>query len=144
MKKTVSILTLALMLGVSGAAVAKCDCKDCGKNLMGGYVDSADQKNMTISTVQSVAGLKDGDMVTLEGKITKRIKKDKYIFADKTGNIRVEIDKKVWRGQNVTPDDMIMITGEIDKDDDRTTIDVERLLKKNNTNTPETTNNTAE
>ena len=58
------------------------------------------------------------------------IKKDKYTFQDGTGTMTVEIDKDIWNGQTVTPQDTVLISGELDKDGDRTKLDVERLMKK--------------
>ena len=40
------------------------------------------------------------------------------------------IDKDIWNGQTVTPQDTVLISGELDKDGDRTKLDVERLMKK--------------
>lgn len=124
---TLTALTVALMLGISGAAVAKnCDCSDCNVNGRGGYMEG--QGN--ISTVQAAMSMPDESMVSLEGKIIKRIKKDKYQFQDNTGTMTVEIDKDVWKGQTVSPNDVVMLHGELDKDDDRTILEVEKLMKK--------------
>ena len=83
-----------------------------------------------VSTVKEAMGMADDSMVTLQGKIEKRIKKDKYTFQDGTGTMTVEIDKDIWNGQTVTPQDTVLISGELDKDGDRTKLDVERLMKK--------------
>lgn len=126
MNKTLAALATVLMLGVSGAAMAKDHCPDCDMRKGGGFMGGENQ----ISTVKDAMGMPDDTMVSLQGKIQKRLKKDKYQFQDNTGSIVVEIDKDVWRGQTVTPNDTIMIDGEIDKDDDRTIVDVERLMVK--------------
>ncbi len=125
--KTLTALTVALMLGISGNAIAKkCDCSDCQTNGKGGYMQSED----SASTVQAALSMPDESMVGLQGKIIKRIKKDKYQFQDNTGTITVEIDGDIWNGQTVTPDDTVMLYGELDKDDDRTILEVEKLRKK--------------
>lgn len=59
---------------------------------------------------------KDDQLVTIEGKLIKQVKKDDYIFQDATGQIIVDIDAKVFAGQKVTPDTVVRLDGEIDKD----------------------------
>lgn len=59
---------------------------------------------------------KDDQLVTIEGKIVKQVKKDDYIFQDATGQIVVDIDPEVFAGQKVTPDNVVRLEGEIDKD----------------------------
>lgn len=125
MKKALSALTMVLMLGISGAAMADCNCKDCYKRA-GGYMAGENQ----ISTVKDAMNMSDDSMVTLKGQIAKQVKKDKYLFKDNTGTITVEIDKDVWKGQTVSPKDTVEITGDIDRDDDRVRVDVKRLLKQ--------------
>lgn len=69
-------------------------------------------------TVAKARELADDAPVVLTGKIVSQIagKKDKFIFRDNTGEIRVEIDKKAFAGQNVTENDTVRISGEVDKD----------------------------
>ena len=131
MNKKILALTAALLIGVSGAAMAKCDCEGCmGKNMMrnaGGFV----QGDMQISTVKEAMDMKDDSMVSLKGNIEKQIKKDKYMFKDSTGSMVVEIDKKVWNGQTVSPADTVILTGEIDKDFSKAKLEVDTLTKVN-------------
>lgn len=70
----------------------------------------------------------DDEHVVLQGKITKKLRKDKYIFSDGTGEIRVEIDREVFRGQRVTETTLVEILGEVEKDFmESPEIDVDRL-----------------
>ncbi len=51
-----------------------------------------------------------------------------YIFKDATGEIRVKIERKVFRGNTVTPENQIRITGKMDKDEGKDIeIDVKSL-----------------
>lgn len=70
---------------------------------------------------------KDDTPVTLEGHITEHLHKDKYLFADKTGTITVEIDHEDWKGIDVTPADTVRIRGEVDKGWYDTEIDVDSI-----------------
>lgn len=126
MNKKITALTMALVLGLSGAAMAgDCNCRDCYKR-SGGYVVGDAQ----VTTVKDAMRMSDDSMVTLKGQISKQLKKDKYLFSDNTGTITVEIDKDLWKGQTVTPKDTVEIMGDIDRDDDRVMVDVKRLIKQ--------------
>lgn len=69
-------------------------------------------------TVAEARQLADDSPVVLTGKIISQIagKKDEFIFKDQTGEIRVEIDDKVFAGRRVTPQDTVKISGEVEKD----------------------------
>ena len=47
-----------------------------------------------------------------------------------TGTITVEIDNDVWQGQNIGPQDVVEIHGELDKDLFSAEIDVDRIVKQ--------------
>ena len=100
----------------------------CGVCLFMGVAMAAfiDEKS-PVSTVSEALKMRDDTPVVLEGKITKRLKKDEYQFTDNTGSITVEIDKKDWHGVDVRPTDTIQIQGEIDKDWLDTTVDVHSI-----------------
>lgn len=53
----------------------------------------------------------------LEGHIISKIKhrKNRYVFQDKSGEIVVEIKKKVFGELTITPDDLIRIEGEVEE-----------------------------
>ncbi len=80
-----------------------------------------------VSTVAEALKMRDDAPVVLEGNIQKQITKDKYAFTDKTGEITVEIDREDWRGVDVTPQDKVRLTGELDKDWFRTEVDVDTV-----------------
>lgn len=70
----------------------------------------------------------DDEDVILQGKIVRKLRKDKYMFSDGTGEIRVEIDQKHFRGQRVTENTVVEIIGEVEKDFMETPeIDVDRV-----------------
>ncbi|MDR1125417.1 MAG: NirD/YgiW/YdeI family stress tolerance protein [Deltaproteobacteria bacterium] len=81
-------------------------------------------------TVQQVRGMNDDAGVTLKGNIIKNLGGESYTFQDATGSIEVEIDHEIWRGQQVGPDDTVLISGEVDKDWNQITIDVDSLVKQ--------------
>lgn len=81
------------------------------------------------ATVQEVKNMPDDSRVTLRGHIERSLGGDDYLFRDGSGSITVEIDKKRWAGQTVTPADLIEIQGKVDKDWSEVEIDVKHLIK---------------
>ncbi|MEG0434808.1 MAG: NirD/YgiW/YdeI family stress tolerance protein [Morganella sp. (in: enterobacteria)] len=80
-------------------------------------------------TVADALKLSDDANVVLRGKIVSQIDKKHYEFKDSTGTIRVEISPKRWDGLKVTPQDEIEVEGEIDKEWNKTELDVKAVRK---------------
>ena len=80
----------------------------------------------TVEAVLSEA--KDDAFVTLQGRLLEKVSEDKYMFADESGEIRVEIDREDFK----TPIDdttLVEIRGEVEKDFMETPeIDVETVF----------------
>lgn len=53
--------------------------------------------------------------VTLQGKLLKKIGKEKYLFSDGQNSITAEIDDKDMQHITVTESSTVEITGEVDK-----------------------------
>ena len=123
MKNILSVTALSLVLGLSSAAFAQ---GFQGTAEMGGFQGPG----LSNSTVAEALKLGDDTAVVLEGKIEKSLGKEKYVFSDNTGSVTVEIDNEDWRGQKVTPNDTVVIQGEIDKDLFKTEIDVDVITLK--------------
>lgn len=81
----------------------------------------------TVITVKQALDARDDSYVTVEGKILSQVDDDEYLFADASGQIRVEIDHHIWRGQNVTKTDTLRLYGEIDKEWNKTELKVREL-----------------
>ena len=61
----------------------------------------------------------------------KELGDEKYLFKDASGTVTVEIDNEDWRGLNVTPQDTVILNGEIDKEMFKDTkIDVDSIALK--------------
>lgn len=80
-------------------------------------------------TVEVAKGLRDNYPVVLRGKIEQFLGDEKYLFADGTGSIVVEIDDRLWRGLSVDQNDMVEITGEVDREFTRTEIEASSIRK---------------
>lgn len=59
---------------------------------------------------------KDDQLATLEGYIVQQVKHEKYMFRDSTGEMLVEIDDEVFKGQRVDPKTKVRIDGELERD----------------------------
>lgn len=71
----------------------------------------------------------DDQPVVLRGFLTQQVGKEKYMFSDGTGEIRVDIDNKRFAGQQVDAKTKIEIRGEVEKDFLQSPeIDVDSLL----------------
>jgi len=114
MNKIVYVSTLALMVIFSTGAVAA---------FQGPELDAV--------TVAEALQMKDDTAVVLNGQIEKSLGDEKYLFKDATGSITVEIDDEDWHGLDVTPESVVTIKGEVDKEMLSTEIDVDMVeLKK--------------
>ncbi len=118
------ILALVTLLALPAQAAFK----GPGNEAPGGFKGPGTA--VAATTVEAAANLPDNSIVTLTGNIVSHVtgSKDKYMFKDATGEIRIEISKKRFRGQDVTPENTVRITGEVDKDFGKSVeIDVKHL-----------------
>jgi uncharacterized protein (TIGR00156 family) len=122
MKKSAFWVICFLMVFVSAAAVHSQEgfTGPAGKNA-GQY--------QTI-TVSQAANLRDDTRVTLTGSIVESLGDENYTFRDSTGDIVIEIDRKIWRGLSVGVSDTVEISGEIDVNRRRVKIEVKSIVKK--------------
>ena len=134
MKKLLLITALAVLFVMPAAALAGekdkmgggFQANESAAPAGGGYVGPGTAK----VTVAEALKLGDDAWVTLTGKIDRQIEHEKYQFSDGTGTITIEIDDKRWRGLTVGPDDVVTISGEVDRDLGRREIEVKRITKQ--------------
>lgn len=118
MKKIFAVSALALVLGMSGAASAQ----------MGGGFQGPGLQPMSVADALK---LNDDTPVVLVGQIERSLGDEKYLFKDASGSVTVEIDNEDWRGLNVTPQDTVILNGEVDKEMFKDTkIDVDSIALK--------------
>lgn len=91
----------------------------------GGFVND----EQTLSKAADATSWVDDQYVILQGNIVKQVGKDDYIFKDASGEIQVEIDRKAWRGQDISPSDEVKLYGEVDKSWDKMEVDIDRVEK---------------
>ena len=81
-------------------------------------------------TVLQVQDAQDETLVSITGHIVSTQGDENYLFKDETGEIQVEIDNHLFQGQAVTPETLITIIGEVDKEWKQISIDADSLLIK--------------
>ena len=114
MKNVLSLSALAIVLSYSVSASA-------------GF----EGPGLSTITVADALKMSDDTAVVLEGQIEKSLGKEQYLFKDASGSVTIEIDSDDWHGLTVTPQDVIVIKGEVEKDMFKTEIDVDVIeLKK--------------
>lgn len=97
----------------------------------GGGFEGPGAPIMAPITVEQALSARDDAIVVLVGKITTSLGDEKYIFADSTGEVIIEIDDEDWHGVKVTPDNTIEIVGEVDKEFmEKTKIEVKSFTVK--------------
>ncbi len=89
------------------------------------YLDN----NGDVITVADLKNIKDDEYVTLRGYIIKKIRKEKYLFKDSTGEITLDIDKKInSQLKNVDENTLVEVYGEYDKEHfEKNKIDVKKV-----------------
>jgi len=81
------------------------------------------QQVLPQNPIKSVRWIKenghDDQKVVMRGRLLNRLSDDRYIFADSTGKIVVEIDRDVFQGRVVTERTDVEIKGILDFDVDK-------------------------
>ncbi|CAI1047740.1 YgiW/YdeI family stress tolerance OB fold protein [Serratia grimesii] len=109
----------------------------------GGFLDPAAPQTQTqntqqggfsgpsaaLTTVDKVKSMSDDTWVMLQGNIEQRVGDDTYTFRDASGTLTVEIDKKRWNGQTITPKDKVQLEGKVDKNWSSVEVDVKNIKK---------------
>ena len=123
--------TKTLLAAVAVSAVALSSAAFAGSdNSNGGFTGPGTE--ITVVSVQEAKGMNDDAVVVLQGNIQKKIGDELYLFSDGKETIAIEIDDDDWNGLNVGPDDVVEITGEVDKGWTSIEIDDDQIKKVNN------------
>ena len=82
-----------------------------------------------VSTVAEALTFRDDTPVILRGNIVRALGNKRYLFSDSTGTITIEIERKVWGSISVDENDMVEISGEIDRDWNSIEVEVDRITR---------------
>lgn len=81
----------------------------------------------TVTNVEQAKTARLGRDVSLTGNIVERIWEDYYLFRDGTGQIRVEIERHLWRGRQVDANRKVRLLGDVSRGWRGRYISVDRL-----------------
>jgi len=79
------------------------------------------------TTAAATVRATDDTQVQLEGKLERQLRPGVFEFRDETGTVEVEIDAKDFPPQPITADTRVRLLGEVDRDWNRVSVDVDRL-----------------
>lgn len=91
----------------------------------GGFVNS----QQSVSKVADSNKWQDDEYIVLEGNIIRQVGKDDFIFKDNSGEIEVEIERRAWAGQTISPEDKVKLYAEVDKSWNKIEVEVNRVEK---------------
>lgn len=97
-----------------------------GKDFMPPFFD----ESKAVKSVKDIQAASDKSFVMIEGKITKQVGKKDFIFQDATGEVEIEVSRRAWQGQTISPNDTVEIRGKIDKEWNKTEVEVKQIIKK--------------
>lgn len=84
-------------------------------------------------SVEDLRNFQDDARVKLIGNITEEVGDEEYTFKDSTGEVVIEIDRKIWGLLIITENDEVEIIGEVDlergRHGERLEIDVKSIRK---------------
>ncbi|ASK36201.1 YgiW/YdeI family stress tolerance OB fold protein [Alloalcanivorax mobilis] len=83
-------------------------------------------------------GIDEGQMVKLQGEIIQSLGDERYTLKDTNGQIEVEIDNDLTGDRPLQPGTNVVVIGEVDHDDGRTLVDVDKVLSMQGASTAET------
>ena len=131
MKKTLLTIPLVAFVSLSSIAMAEVVSPTANDNTasQGGFQGPRHGAAL-IETIKAAKDASDDAKVVLTGKIKSSLGDEKYIFTDATGEITVEIDNDKWHGRTVTTDNTVVLRGEVDKDWNSLTVDVDSFEVK--------------
>ena len=121
---------LFLMIGLFALAVLTVNAQQ------GGFRDSQAGQTGTqggfrgqsnVSTVAEALTFRDDTPVILRGNIIRSLGNERYLFSDSTGTITVEIERRVWGSLSIDENDLVEISGEIDRDWNSIEVEVKRI-----------------
>lgn len=111
------LLTLASLLAISSTAFA-------------GFQGNTQTSQTAIKTVAQALAGQDHAEAALTGVIVRQLDDDEFMFRDRTGEMKIEVDDKAWQGQSVGVNQTITIYGKVDKERfEKNTLDVYRVEK---------------
>lgn len=111
--KFLSVLAaLAVVLGVSSANAAS---------------SASVNANKPISQVSDIQNMDEDTMVYIQGYLTQNLGDEMYVFQDDSGTMTVEIDDDLMGSNAYSPNTLVWIAAEVDKNGDVVSLEAEEI-----------------
>lgn len=80
-----------------------------------------------VSKVSNINDMPEDTVVYVQGYIVQNLGDDNYLFRDDSGTIAVEIDEDLIEDNTLTPNTVVFIMANINKDGDVTSLEAEEI-----------------
>lgn len=80
-----------------------------------------------VSKVSEVNNMADDTMVYLQGYLVQNLGNEMYIFQDASGTMTIEIDDDLIANNTVSPETMVWIAAEVDKNGDVVSLEADEI-----------------
>jgi uncharacterized protein (TIGR00156 family) len=121
MKKHIFAALASTLISLSAASQTQ--------GTQGGFVGPTEQVT-TIAELEAMTVLSKDKAITLKGYIKSQVAGEKYRFEEVGGKtIVLEIDEDAWGQLKVTPDMMVLLHGEAEREVGGLEIDIDRVTK---------------
>lgn len=80
-----------------------------------------------VSNVSDVQNMPDETIVYVQGYLTQNLGDEMYTFQDNSGTITVEIDNDLMMGNQSSPDTLVWIAAEVDRNGDVVALEAEEI-----------------
>ncbi|WGE66567.1 NirD/YgiW/YdeI family stress tolerance protein [Actinobacillus equuli subsp. haemolyticus] len=120
------LLALTAILAISSPAMAGFESTTSANN--GGF--KSNHTNVQAAAIKNVAQAKkarDNAHFALTGNIINCYDNDDCTFKDSTGSVHIDIEDGAWQGKTVNANNRVRISGKVDHDDGRVTLDVNNI-----------------
>ena len=84
-------------------------------------------ENKPISQVSDVNAMPEDAMVYIQGYLINNLGNEMYTFQDNSGTITVEIDDDLLTADSATPNTLVWIAAEVNKDGNVTSLEAEEI-----------------
>ncbi len=88
---------------------------------------TTDKSDKPISHVSAVQNMPEDTMVYIQGYLTQNLGNEMYTFQDDSGTITVEIDGDLLAPTAATPNTLVWIAAEVNKDGNVTSLEAEEI-----------------
>ena len=96
-------------------------------NANAGNMASSNDGDKNISQVSDVNNMPEDSTVYIQGYLVKNLGNEMYTFQDNSGTITIEIDDDLMSANSMSPNALVWIVAEVNKDGNITSLEAEEI-----------------